>query len=196
MAKIFFVTGKSCSGKDTIFRVLKENKELNLKTVVGYTTRPMRDGEKDGSEYFFVDEVKLKELKNEGKVIECRAYNTVHGVWNYFTVNDGQIELNNHNYIYIGTLESYEQFVKYYGKDMVIPIYVEVENGERLERAIKRERQQKTPKYEELCRRFLADEKDFSEENICKAGIEKRYVNNDLDDCIEEIINEIRKKSV
>ena len=196
MAKIFFVTGKSCSGKDTIFRVLKENKELNLKTVVGYTTRPMRDGEKDGSEYFFVDEVKLKELKNEGKVIECRAYNTVHGVWNYFTVNDGQIELNNHNYIYIGTLESYEQFVKYYGKDMVIPIYVEVENSERLERAIKRERQQKTPKYEELCRRFLADEKDFSEENICKAGIEKRYVNNDLDDCIEEIINEIRKKSV
>ena len=42
MSKIFFVLGKSCSGKDTIFQSLKENKQLNLKTVVGYTTRPMR----------------------------------------------------------------------------------------------------------------------------------------------------------
>ena len=38
MSKIFFVLGKSCSGKDTIFQSLKENKQLNLKTVVGYTT--------------------------------------------------------------------------------------------------------------------------------------------------------------
>ena len=55
MSRIFFVLGKSCSGKDTIFRYLKEKKELNLKTVVGYTTRPMRVGEENGKEYFFVD---------------------------------------------------------------------------------------------------------------------------------------------
>lgn len=192
MAKIFFVTGKSCSGKDTIFRILKDNNELSLKTVVGYTTRPMRDGEKDGCEYFFVEEQRLGELEKEGKVIECRAYNTVHGIWKYFTVNDGQIELDNYNYLYIGTLESYEQFVKYYGQETVVPIYVEVETGERLERAVKRERQQKAPKYEELCRRFLADEEDFSEDKIKSAGIKKRYINNDLDECVNEIINDIR----
>lgn len=137
MSKIFFVLGKSCSGKDTIFRYLKNNKELNLKTIVGYTTRPMREGEQEGVEYHFVSREKLAEYRKQGKIIECRDYDTVYGVWSYFTLDDGQINLGADNYIYIGTLESYNAMVKYYGKDVVVPIYVEVENGERLERAIK-----------------------------------------------------------
>lgn len=193
MAKIYFVLGKSCSGKDTIFQRLKNDESLHLKTVVGYTTRPMRVGEEDGVEYFFVSQDRLKQLKNSGKVIECRDYNTVHGVWSYFTVDDGQIDLDNGDYLYIGTLESYTDMVKYYGKEVVVPIYVQVESGERLWRAVNRERAQSEPKYAELCRRFLADEEDFKEENILKAGIEKRYENIDLEDCIAEIISDINK---
>ena len=192
MAMIFFVLGKSCSGKDTIFKKLKEDRELNLNTVTGYTTRPMREGEINGVEYFFVNNEELEALKNQGKVIECRDYNTVYGVWSYFTVDDGQINLEKGNYLYIGTLESYEQMVRYYGKEVVVPIYVEVETGERLTRAVNRERQQENPKYTELCRRFLADEEDFCEENIKKAGIKKRYENNSLERCIEEIVEDIR----
>lgn len=192
MANIFFVLGKSCSGKDTIFKKLKEDRELNLNTVTGYTTRPMREGEINGVEYFFVNNEELEALKNQGKVIECRDYNTVYGVWSYFTVDDGQINLEKGNYLYIGTLESYEQMVRYYGKEVVVPIYVEVETGERLTRAVNRERQQENPKYTELCRRFLADEEDFCEENIKKAGIKKRYENNSLERCIEEIVEDIR----
>ena len=192
MAKIFFVLGKSCSGKDTIFKKLKEDRELNLNTVTGYTTRPRREGEINGVEYFFVNNEELEALKNQGKVIECRDYNTVYGVWSYFTVDDGQINLEKGNYLYIGTLESYEQMVRYYGKEVVVPIYVEVETGERLTRAVNRERQQENPKYTELCRRFLADEEDFCEENIKKAGIKKRYENNSLERCIEEIVEDIR----
>lgn len=192
MAKIFFVLGKSCSGKDTIFKKLKEDRELNLNTVTGYTTRPMREGEINGVEYFFVNNEELEALKNQGKVIECRDYNTVYGVWSYFTVDDGQINLEKGNYLYIGTLESYEQMVRYYGKEVVVPVYVEVETGERLTRAVNRERQQENPKYTELCRRFLADEEDFCEENIKKAGIKKRYENNSLERCIEEIVEDIR----
>ena len=184
--------GKSCSGKDTIFKKLKEDRELNLNTVTGYTTRPMREGEINGVEYFFVNNEELEALKNQGKVIECRDYNTVYGVWSYFTVDDGQINLEKGNYLYIGTLESYEQMVRYYGKEVVVPIYVEVETGERLTRAVNRERQQENPKYTELCRRFLADEEDFCEENIKKAGIKKRYENNSLERCIEEIVEDIR----
>lgn len=191
MAKIFFVLGKSCSGKDTIFKKLKEDRKLNLNTVTGYTTRPMREGEINGVEYFFVNNEELEALKNQGKVIECRDYNTVYGVWSYFTVDDGQINLEKGNYLYIGTLESYEQMVRYYGKEVVVPIYVEVETGERLTRAVNRERQQENPKYTELCRRFLADEEDFCEENIKKAGIKKRYENNSLERCIEEIVEDI-----
>lgn len=184
MSKIFFVLGKSCSGKDTIFNVIKE--KTDLKTVVGYTTRPMRAGEQDGTEYFFVNEERLKKLKQSGKVIECRDYNTVHGIWSYFTVDDGQVKDYN-NYLYIGTLESYEKIRDYYGAERVCPIYIEVETGERLERAVQRERKQKSPKYAEMCRRFLADEEDFKEENICRLGIKKRFVNDSLEECIAEI---------
>ena len=45
-----------------------------------------------GVEYHFVDEEKLQKFQEEGKVIELRAYNTVHGVWKYFTVDDGQFD--------------------------------------------------------------------------------------------------------
>lgn len=197
MGKIFFILGKSSSGKDTIFQKIKENNELGLKTVVGYTTRPMRENEVDGEEYFFVDRDRLEELKNDDKVIESRDYNTVHGIWSYFTVDDGQIDLNQDNYLYIGTLESYEQVRNFYGEDKVIPIYIEVEQGERLRRAVLREIEQSEPKYEELCRRFLADEQDFREEEINRLGIEKKYMNEDLDTCVDEIVKDImgNKKS-
>jgi guanylate kinase len=67
------------------------------------------------------------------------------------------------------------------------PIYVYVDDGVRLKRALNREMQQKEPKYAELCRRFLADEADFSKENIEKNNINKMFENNDLEECIDEI---------
>ena len=60
MGKIFYIMGKSSSGKDSIYRMLEEDQELGLKRLVIYTTRPIRDGEKNGREYFFTDENKLK----------------------------------------------------------------------------------------------------------------------------------------
>ena len=80
----------------------------------------------------------------------------------------------------------------YYGESNVIPVYIEVEDGERLARALKRERGQEIPRYEEMCRRFIADQSDFSEENILNAGIEKRFQNINLDDCVKEIANYIK----
>ena len=87
----------------------------------------------------------------------------------------------------LGTLESYNKMKEYFKKEL-IPIYIEVEDGIRLERAIQREKKQKEPKYTELCRRFIADSKDFSEENIKKSKIEKRFQNIELDKCVDEII--------
>lgn len=192
MGKIFFVMGKSSSGKDTIYRRLVEDEMLSLKTIVSYTTRPMREGEEEGKEYHFVDKEKLNILEAEGKVIERRDYNTVYGVWSYFTADDGQVELEKENYILIGTLESYEKIRAYYGKENVFPIYVNVEDGERLKRAIAREEREEKPRYEEMCRRFLADQKDFSDQNIKKNEIVKKYQNDNLERCINEIIEDIR----
>lgn len=194
MGKIFYIMGKSSSGKDTIFEELLKKKELELQKVVLYTTRPIRSGETDGVQYHFVDEKKLCEMTEAGKVIEVRAYHTVCGVWKYFTVDDENLDLDKKDYLAIGTLESYKKLRDYYGKEKIVPVYVEVEDGIRLERALSREKKQKKPNYEEMCRRFLADSADFSEENVTEAGIKKRFFNNgEISGCIEEIAEYIRK---
>ncbi|MDO5590701.1 MAG: guanylate kinase [Lachnospiraceae bacterium] len=191
MGKIYYIMGKSSSGKDTLYKeVLKELPEL--RTLVLYTTRPIREGEREGVEYHFVTDKELTIFRNAGKIIEERTYDTVYGAWKYATIEDGQINLSSYDYLVIGTLESYEWMKQYYGEENLVPIYVEVEDGERLSRALNRERQQETPKYEEMCRRFLADQKDFSEAHLREAGITKRFYNGDKKQCLEEIIGEIR----
>ena len=193
MGKIYCVMGKSSTGKDTIYSRLMSQKDFNLKKIIPYTTRPIREGEVDGESYHFCTEDQLAKLEESGKIIELRAYDTAYGIWKYFTVNDGQIELDKNSYMLIGTLEAYTKIREYFGKEAVVPIYIEVEDGERLQRALNRERAETSPKYDELCRRFLADSEDFSEENLNKAQIDVRFGNRQLEETIEkkkEYINE------
>ena len=194
MGKIFYIMGKSASGKDTIYKELIE-KMPQFHSIVPYTTRPMREGEKDGVEYFFVNQERFDEMMDEEKIIEFRSYNTKCGIWTYFTADDGQVDLSEGNYLGIGTLESYQKLKQYYGEEHVIPVYIEVEDGERLQRALLREREQEKPKYEEMCRRFLADQEDFSEKNIREAGIKLRFANENLELCVENIIKYINSLS-
>lgn len=196
MGKIFCLMGKSSSGKDTIYKMLLKQEEICFQTIVPYTTRPIRSGETNGVEYVFTDETGYKALESENKIIEQRAYHTVHGIWRYFTVDDGQVDFTSGDYLVIGTLESYRQLREYYGEELVLPIYIEVDDGLRLQRALDRERMQDTPKYAEMCRRFLADEEDFSEKKIAEAGIAKRFVNDDLTQTVGQILAYVREASV
>lgn len=190
MGKIICMMGKSSTGKDTIYNRILENAQLNLTPLVTYTTRPIRAGEIEGKEYHFTDEAGYKKLLEQGRIVEERSYNTVHGIWRYFTVAQDLEEAT--NYIMIGTLQAYEAIKKYYGAEVLLPIYIEIDDGERLQRALNREKKQEKPKYEELCRRFLADSEDFSEENIKKAGIQKRFANENLEDCVNTICTYIQ----
>ena len=187
MGTIYCLMGKSASGKDTIYNRLLAMERLHLRRVVPYTTRPMRSGETDGQTYVFCTEQQVADFEAAGKIIELRAYHTVYGIWKYFTADDGQICLAESDYLMIGTLEAYEQIRDYFGMDKVCPVYVEVDDGLRLQRALDRERAQDQSKYAEMCRRFLADEEDFSEENLERAGITKRFQNTDLDQVTQEI---------
>lgn len=191
MGKIYYMMGKGSSGKDTLFKEIKR-RIPGLRTVTLYTTRPVREGEKNGVEYFFVTADTLDMYVQEGKVVELRTYNTIHGAWKYATIDDGQVDLKICDYLMMGTLESYGKIRDYYGAENVVPVYVEVEDGERLARALARERQQDHPRYAELCRRFLADTEDFSEEHLREAGITRRYYNDDIDRCLEEIVEDIQ----
>lgn len=194
MGKIFCVMGKSSSGKDTIFKDIMKKNIIGLRTIVSYTTRPIREGETNGVEYFFVNEKELENLEKEDKIIELREYTTIHGVWKYFTAHDQQIDLAANNYIIIGTLVSYMKLKEYFGEEKVKPIYIELEDGIRLSRALVREQMQKRPKYSEMCRRFLADEEDFSEENIKRAEIKKKFENKELTHTVDEILRYIEQE--
>ena len=195
MGKIFCLMGKSSSGKDTIYKMLLEQKDILLGTIIPYTTRPIRSGEQEDVEYHFSTEEQLQQLLEENRIIELRQYNTIHGVWKYFTVNDGRIDFQTGNYLIIGTLESYEKIRRYYGEELVLPIYIEVDDGLRLQRALDRERLQENPKYTEMCRRFIADAEDFSEEKLKEAGISKRFCNEEREKTVSDILLYIKEKS-
>ena len=193
--KIIYIMGKSSAGKDTIYKILKE--KMNVNTYVMYTTRPIRDGEIDGITYNFITTEEMKEYidgEKRQRLIEYRTYNTVHGPWTYATIDDSQFETDK-DMLMLGTLESYVKVKDNFDRNSdveLIPIYVEVPDNIRLKRAIEREETQKQPKYAELCRRFISDTNDFSEENLINAGIKRRFENINLDECVEEIVQYIR----
>ena len=195
MAKLFLIMGKSASGKDTLYKDIVARFGDELGTVVPYTTRPIREGEQEGVEYHFITESEMKAMDEAGKVIEKRCYQTVYGPWYYLTADDGQIDLSRRSSILIVTPAAYGKLRDYFGAEQVVPLYVETEDGLRLARALKRERAQKNPKYEEMCRRFLADAEDFSEEKLRKLGIDRRFVNNQYDRVLNELCDVIRKES-
>lgn len=194
MGRIFYIMGKSSTGKDTIYQRLLKREGNTLRRIAMYTTRPIRAGEEDGVEYFFVDEERRRRLEAEGRIIEQRSYQTYYGVWTYFTVRDEQIDLERYDYLMIGTLESYAMTKRYFGQEKLVPLYIELDDGVRLQRALDREKLQEAPRYQELCRRYLADEEDFSPEKLETAGIQKRFQNNDLERCLSELTEYIEER--
>ena len=192
MGNIFYIMGKSSSGKDTIYENLLARESLHLHPLIMYTTRSIRTGETDGVQYHFVTEAQLEEMQQAGTVIELRTYQTVYGPWYYFTADSPEVSDADVNYLALGTLESFQKIREYYGKEKVYPIYIQVEDELRLLRAIKREKKQEHPNFKEVCRRYLADEEDFSEEKLQAVEITRRFLNNaDREICMDEVASYI-----
>ena len=191
MNKIVYLMGKSASGKDTVYRELLK-RFPGFRRLIPCTTRPRREGERDGEEYRFVTEEQLDAFEKSGKLVEKRVYETVAGPWIYATVDWEETDAESESAVIgIGTLESYLKLRSYYGAERMLPVYIEVDDGTRLQRALDREKQQKDPNYAELCRRFLADQQDFSEEKLREAGILKRYRNDELPNCLARIAEDV-----
>jgi guanylate kinase len=78
--KIICVVGESGAGKDTIVNNAiqlskKEYKNMRLKPIVSYTTRPKRERETDGVEHYFISTEKAHELLTTQQII---AYTKIH----------------------------------------------------------------------------------------------------------------------
>lgn len=186
MGKLFVMMGKSASGKDTLYRRMMQKFPF-LHRVIPYTTRPIRAGEMEGEEYHFVTIEQMERMKESGQIVECRCYQTVKGDWYYFTAEDGQIDFDKGDFVLISTLEGYERIRHFYGVDRVVPLYIEADDFLRIERSLMREKQQKKPCVAEVCRRFLADEKDFSEKRLKHLGITSKIANTTLEEAMKQI---------
>ena len=190
MGRILYLMGKSASGKDSLYRELLKRLP-GLKTYVMYTTRPARADETEGVSYHFVTEADIARFEAEGRLVEKRTYPTVHGPWTYATVDDGQLDVSGGDLLMTGTPEAYRAMCRRFGREQLVPVYIEVEDGKRRQRALDRERAQEKPRYAELCRRFLADAEDFSEEKLREAGIVRRYENSDLSALADAVIADL-----
>lgn len=166
MGKIFCIVGKSGSGKDTLYKAILDRRPGRLTPIIPCTTRPMREGEVNGRDYFFVTEAELRGLEARGQVIEKREYHTVQGLWTYFTRRFSLME--GLDYIVITTLEGAASFIRAFGEQAVRPVYLDLPDGQRLRRCLDREDRQSRPDYAELCRRYLADEGDFAPEKLAE----------------------------
>ena len=151
MIKIVALFGPSCAGKDTIAKYLKD-KMPNTHEIISCTTRPKRDYEQEGVDYFFLTEEFAEKVLN-GSMLEATSFRD----WFYGT----PIEALDENKTNIGVfnISGIDCLLKD-NRLEVIPIYITCEDKIRLQRAINRE---KNPDCEEICRRFLTDLKDFEE---------------------------------
>lgn len=177
--------GKSGSGKDTIYKEILKEADKHLVPLIPYTTRPRRADEIEGLNYHFVTEEQLACFQQQGRVMECRQYHTVQGIWSYFTL---QFDLEkDSDYILITTLEGVDNIVRQYGAEIVHVVYLYIDDKERLLRCIQRESQQSVPNYAEVCRRFLADQQDFSEEKLKRCvHVHSVNTNQPLSQCIQQ----------
>lgn len=183
---IITIVGKSSAGKDTILKELLTDAEVAslAKPLVTYTTRPMRPGEKEGVEYHFVSQKEYQCLLHSGEITEHRSYDTAYGVWNYFTILPKDYKEN--HYILVASPEQVKHYISAIGKENILPVYIDVDNETRLRRMISRE-SKGNRKFDEVCRRFLADEMDFSESILESIGIKRSYENRTLSECVVQI---------
>ena len=181
MKNLLIITGKSASGKDSILNIL--NKDFNFERIVTCTTRPIRDNETDGVDYYFLSDKEFDLLVKNNRFAEYREYNSLFNniskVWKYGTLK--QKLSSSKNYVIVLELKGAKELKEYYG-DQCQVIYIQSNDEIRRQRAEQRGSFSET----EWNRRLEADKKDFTDDKK-RDIIDIQYNNNDCD------INELTK---
>lgn len=152
--KVLALFGKSGAGKDTIQKWLTTN--YNMNGIISCTTRPPRDYERDGIHYHFLSNEEFAQKVLNMSMLEATVFND----WCYGT----PIESLKEDKINVGVfnIQGIECLLQDNRLD-ILPIFIDCSDKKRLLRNIKRE---KVPNCLEICRRFITDEKDFSDINF------------------------------
>ena len=186
---VIILTGKSCSGKDSVRRELEK---YNFNNIVSYTSRPIRENEVDGIDYNFVNCGQFEKMIMTEQMIEYRTYNTLFNgnpdTW-YYGLRKEKLDFTK-KHIVILDLDGVENFIKYYGRENCFIVYMCCPKSERERRAIERGSFDKT----EWNRRLVADDKDFKSKKLKKLiDFTVVNMNNDIEDIprIAQILNKM-----
>lgn len=149
------LVGKSCSGKDSVAKILCS---MGYSRVATCTTRPMRIGETDGVDYYFITQSEFMNMIEKGDFAEYREYETERGMWLYGSrLEDYRYASNK---VIILTPEGLENIKKKYPYLPIVSIYLEVSNKELKKRMFMRSNGS-IEDTKENKRRYKADKKDF-----------------------------------
>lgn len=144
--KIVALFGEAGTGKDAVLEKIPSF-DPTINTIVSLTTRPPREGEKDGVNYHFVTE----SIFHQADLIEQQCFRN----WWYGTpiteLKEDVLNVGAFNIAGIKQMLNNSEL-------QVYPVRICASEKERILRQIKRERE---PNYKEICRRFLTDESDF-----------------------------------
>lgn len=193
MKKIIALVGCSASGKDFILKHATKYID-NLIPAISHTSRPMREGEVDGREYYFVDVETITDMHNNGEFIESRNYYVGNGTtWSY-GIHKGSIDTeSNCNYIVIVDFQGLKKIEKYFEnlgmKDCIHSIFIDTDSQIRLQRSLSREGRMTEDQVSEVIRRY-EDDKMFIEpaKEYCDISLKNNSIENGL-----QILNYIRK---
>lgn len=153
--KLVCIIGPSACGKDTIYqKVLKKSSFCS--PIVRYTTRPKRDYEIEGKDYYFINNEEFTKKVLDCEMAEAAEFNN----WFYGTGKDVLKE----DLINIMTCDFNAAEALCSDPDLfTIVIYIEAAPKERLLRALNRE---KDPDVDEIIRRFIDDERKYNKDNM------------------------------
>ena len=133
--KVVILLGKSAAGKDYILNYLKKSFKFN--SIISHTTRPIRENETNGLDYYFINKKTFSKMLKNNEFIEIRKYTTCFNgkqdVWSY-GITKKEFD-NKTRKICVVDTTGLREIIKYYGKENVISIYIDVEDKIREKRA-------------------------------------------------------------
>ena len=150
--KVVAILGKSAAGKDTIQNWLV-NTDANIKKIVSCTTRPKRDYEEDGKDYYFISVEEFTYKLLEGSMLEAVSFKD-----NFYGSCLSELDKNKIN-IAVFELNGIYALLEDPRIDLMC-IYIDVDDKVRLLRALKREQ---NPDCLKICERFLEENKVFAD---------------------------------
>lgn len=166
---IYALIGQSASGKSTVERALEE---MGYPRIISHTTRPMRQNEKQGVDYHFIDYLKFQSLESEDFFSETATYRE----WRYGLSLKG-VSYEANDYIVVVTIHGYNELLKIVGRENIIGIHIHVPERERIIRQLKR-----GDEVDEVIRRIHTDRVDFAGvEDICDYIIDNNEINGTVD---------------